>query len=358
MHKRKLKLGRPDLSAQIEQRYRWEKDARHKVRLLAMKLAAEGEYSGEEIAEVCGSSRASVFTWISAFRKGGFESLLKRGKPGPKAGELRGLSAKVIGQLQAGVQEGRWATAEAVRQWLKREHKVSKPYVTVWQWLKKLGGVLRVPRPRHPGADPLAAEAFKKELGQKLDDLGLPMGSRVRVWVMDEARFGLHTETRRVWITKGVRPTVRRQTRYEWDYLYGALEVVEGQAEFLHLPTVNLDCNALFLEHLRASDPQAEHVVIADQAGFHLRPGDPRLPEGIHVVSLPAYSPELNPCEQLWDVLKDTEGFANALFESIDKLRCALLPGLRRFWEDSSLVLSLVGRPWMHDQANATYGIY
>lgn len=357
MRKRKLKLGRPDLSVQIEQRYRQEKDARHKVRLLAMKLAAEGEYSGEEIAEVCGTSRASVFTWIKAFRKGGFENLLEREKPGPKAGELRGLSEKVIGQLQTGVQEGRWATAEAVRQWLKREHKVSKPYVTVWQWLKKLGGVLRVPRPSHPGADPFAAEAFKKELGRKLDDLGLPMGSRVRVWVMDEARFGLHTETRRVWITKGVRPTVRRQTRYEWDYLYGALEVVEGRAEFLHLPTVNLDCNALFLEHLRSSDPQAEHVVIADQAGFHLRPGDPRLPEGVHVVLLPPYSPELNPCEQLWDVLKDTEGFANALFESIDKLRAALLPGLRRFWEDSSRVLSLIGRPWMHDQANASAGV-
>jgi transposase len=216
MRKRKLKLGRSDLSVQIGQRYRQEKDARHKIRLLAMKLASEGEHSAKEIAEICGTSRASVFTWISAFRKGGFESLLTREKPGPKAGELRGLSAKVSGQLQAGVQEGYWATAEAVRQWLEREHKVSKPYITVWQWLKKLGGVLRVPRPSHPGADPLAAEAFKKELGQKFDNLGLPMGRRVRVWVMDEARFGLHTETRRVWITKGLRPTVRRQTCYEW----------------------------------------------------------------------------------------------------------------------------------------------
>ena len=70
---------------------------------------------------------------------------------------------------------------------------------------------------------------------------------------MDEARFGLHTEIRRVWISKGVRPEVRRQTRYEWDYLYGALEVVEGRTEFLHLPTVNLDCNQIFLEHLRSS---------------------------------------------------------------------------------------------------------
>jgi transposase len=143
---------------------------------------------------------------------------------------------------------------------------------------------------------------------------------------MDEARFGLHTEMRRVWIKKGVRPEVRQQTRYEWDYLYGALEVVEGRAEFLHLPTVNLDCNRLFLEPLRSSDPEAHHVVIADQAGFHFGEGDKRLPEGVPIVSLPPYSPQLNPCEQLWDILKDTEGFANGVFESIENLRKALLP--------------------------------
>ena len=354
MRTRLIKLGRPELSSQLEQRYRQEKDVRSKTRRLGVKLAAQAEQSAAQIAQVCGCSRASVFEWIRQFREGGFEQLLARDRPGPISGEMRGLPKAVQRQLQQGVQSGRWTTAEAARQWLSREHGIEKPYVTVWQWLKKAGGVLRVPRPRHPGHDVAAATAFREQLGEKLDALGLKAGSKVKVWVMDEARFGLHTETRRVWITKGTRPTVRRQTRYEWDYLYGALEVVAGQAEFLHLPTVDLECNRLFLEHLQASDPQAEHIVIADQAGFHLRPGDARLPTHVHIVSLPPYSPELNPCEQLWDVLKDTEGFANGLFESITKLRASLLPGLRRYWENTALVLSLVGRPWLHDQANSS----
>ena len=40
--------------------------------------------------------------------------------------------------------------------------------LTVWSWLKKLGGVLRVPRPRHPENDPEVAEKFKQELGMKV----------------------------------------------------------------------------------------------------------------------------------------------------------------------------------------------
>ncbi len=50
---------------------------------------------------------------------------------------------------------------------------------------------------------------------------------------MDEARFGLHTELRRLWSIKGQRPVVTRQIKYEWDYLYGSLDVISGHAHFI-----------------------------------------------------------------------------------------------------------------------------
>ena len=57
------------------------------------------------------------------------------------------------------------------------------------------------------------------------------------------------------------------------------------------------------LENLAASAPGAIHVLGRDQAGFHLRDGDPRLPPQVRILDLPPSSPELNPCEQLWDLV-------------------------------------------------------
>jgi hypothetical protein len=56
----------------------------------------------------------------------------------------------------------------------------------------------------------------------------------------------------------------------------------------------------------------------------------------------------------MWDVLKDTEGFANGLFESIENPRKALRPELKRFWDYAQAVLSHIGRPWLQSQVNAT----
>ena len=95
----------------------------------------------------------------------------------------------------------------------------------------------------------------------------------MRLWVADEHRYGLIPVVRKCWTLRGVRPTVPYRTKYEWGYLYSALEVDgENAAEFLCLPEVSLEMSGLFLAHLAASDPDAEHIVIWDQAGFHPKP--------------------------------------------------------------------------------------
>ena len=52
------------------------------------------------------------------------------------------------------------------------------------------------------------------------------------------------------------------------------------------------------------------------------------------------------------DILKDEIG--NRVFATIRELREAVLPALKRYWEDPASVLRLVGRTWLLNEVNAT----
>ena len=178
-------------------------------------------------------------------------------------------------------------------------------------------------------------------------------GRPVRVWVADEHRCGLITVVPRCWTLRGLRPTAPHRTRYEWGYLYSALEVDgENAAEFLCLPEVSLAMSSLFLRRIAERDPGAEHVVIWDQAGFHPREGDPAVPAHAHLLPLPPYSPELNPVEALGDLIKDRLG--NVLWETLDAMDEALGEELRPIYESAGRVRALVSHPWLAGQLNAT----
>ena len=91
-----------------------------------------------------------------------------------------------------------------------------------------------------------------------------------------------------------------KQTRYEWVYMYAAVEPATGESAALLAPYVNTVTMNAFLEILDAERKPDEHfVLIMDRAGWH-KSKSLKLPDGITVLLLPPYSPELNPTENLW----------------------------------------------------------
>ena len=139
---------------------------------------------------------------------------------------------------------------------------------------------------------------------------------------------------------------------YEWGYAYGAVDVVSGESEFLLLPSVNLGFSLMFLRQIAERDPEAHHVVIWDNAGFHQRPGDGTLPANVRLLPLPAYSPELNPVEKLWEIVRDR--VANKVHGTITAMDDAVARVLRDMYHAPDMIRSLVGTGWMHLQANAS----
>lgn len=347
---KRIHLNQPELAQAVVAALETCHDVKDHQRLLAMRMAASGEFTAAQISEQLEISRRQFFNWLGTLKKGGVAGLLKRRHGGGVEPTVRG---KILEEFQNGLRAGQWKRAKEIQQWLFREHQVKLATTGVYYWLGKLGGVLKVPRKTHAKKDAAQAVAFQQTLCDKLRTLNVAGGRAVRVWVADEHRYGLIPVVRKCWTLRGLRPTAPYQTKYEWGFLYSALEVDGANAcEFLCMPEVSLNASALFLQRLVARDPHAEHVVIWDQAGFHPRATDPLVPAGVHLLPLPPYSPELNPVEAIGDIIKDRLG--NRLWSTLEAMEEAIGEELRPIYYTAARVRSLVSHPWLVHQLNAT----
>jgi transposase len=119
--------------------------------------------------------------------------------------------------------------------------------------------------------------------------------------------------------------------------------------ELLFTAVVNQDAHAVFLKQIAESDPQALHVVIMDQAGFHMQEKDRRIPSSVRVVPLPPYCPELNPAEWFGRVVKAPT--VNRIYQSLSHLEDHIIAVARR-WSDPAKVATLI-HEWMRVEVNA-----
>jgi hypothetical protein len=144
-------------------------------------------------------------------------------------------------------------------------------------------------------------------------------GGNARVFFMDEARFGQQGTTTRVWAPRGTRPTAVKQTRYEWVYLYAAVEPSTGVSVALQAPLVNTQTMNVYLKMLSDElGPKDHAILIMDGAGWHKSRGL-TVPENITILILPPYSPELNPVERLWAYLR-SHYLSNRVFDDYQHL--------------------------------------
>ena len=88
----------------------------------------------------------------------------------------------------------------------------------------------------------------------------------------------------------------------------------------------------IFLDEVAARHLNDRIVMVLDGAGWH-KSGSLMIPNNLRLLSLPPYSPELNPVEHIWDDLREKE-FHNRVFDSIR---------LRGEWKDL-LCLPLYGK--------------
>ena len=103
-----------------------------------------------------------------------------------------------------------------------------------------------------------------------------------------------------------MRPLVRVALVREYTYAYAAVSPRDGSLVWMLAAKMDTLHMSAFLAHVSESYPDEFVMVVLDGASSH-RSFDLSAPENICFVRLPAYSPELNPAERLWEELREKE---------------------------------------------------
>lgn len=117
---------------------------------------------------------------------------------------------------------------------------------------------------------------------------------------------------------RGVRPKVKYQHKFETTYLWGSYSPIDGDSFVWEINGVNCSIFEAYLKAMSEHKPEEIKILVIDNAGFHSTKNID-IPSNIRLLRIPPYSPELNPCEQMWAWIKAS--YKNQIFESIGKLK-------------------------------------
>jgi hypothetical protein len=188
-------------------------------------------------------------------------------------------------------------------------------------------------------------------------------GKPVEGWFTDEARIGQQGTITRVWARlakgsvrrsrmewqdegkRGSRPRVWRDRRYEWAYLFGAICPERSTGAAIIMPEVNVEA---MNEHLAVISQSvsvgAIAVLVLDGAGWH---SSPRLkvPDNIVLLPLPAYSPELNPIENVWEFLRGNF-VSHRVWDNYEAILDACQDAWNKLMRLPERIISITRRAW------------
>ena len=331
------------------------KDAGQVRRMQAISFVMDGWSRAAAAAFAC-VDRQTLRDWVERYNECGIDGLATLTSPGrprlltpSQAEELREVVMSGPDLNKDGVV--RWRFVDLVKQTSVRFSVREVHPSTMGKWLRRLRLTKMTARPFHPKKSEAAQEEFKENfkdivqtaLPDEVKEKGLP----IEFWFQDEARVGQQGTLSRVWAPIGSRPAMVRDNRRANAYIYGAICPCRRVGAALVMGTANTEA---MNEHLKIISkqvaPGAHAVLICDGAGWHAKSKEIVVPSNITLVTLPAYSPELNPMENVWEFLRDNR-FGSQVWKSYKEVVRACCDAWNWFVSDAPRIASIGTREWV-----------
>ena len=300
--------------------------------LLKIKATETARY----LAVLVGRSERTIHRWLSAYRNGGLEELLKEPE---SPGRPKKVSVEEAALLQKELKDPEgFGSYKEIHFWASLIQEMKASYITIYRLVKEeLQAKLKVVRPRNKNQLPGEVEVFKSNLHINLKALleeekeKISKYQRVRFWCQDESRFGCHTIVRKRITLKGVKPIGNFQYNFKSLWLYGMVEPRTGETFFYEFTHLDAECFSQYLNLFAQSFPHELHIIQMDNAPAHISE-EVEIPDNVIPFYQPPYCPEVNPIERLWEYIKNFFAWQN--FQTLDELRKKLDTTLYSFSQD------------------------
>jgi transposase len=140
----------------------------------------------------------------------------------------------------------------------------------------------------------------------------------VDLWSLDECHFQQHGSRCVMWVPPEDKdPVLLHAPTRKSIALFGAVQIRSGKLVTMTASPFNSEAFAVFLQYLARHRRQGGRtVLIVDNAGYHHPAACPKC---LHLDYLPPYSPDLNPIERVWKLLRRLR-VHNEYFETLDHL--------------------------------------
>src|SRR3982074_2523925 len=266
-----IEITRQDLSiSQLRAEAARTADAKQARRILAIAMVLD-EHPRLLAAEAGGMDRQTLRDWVHRYNADGLAGLADRPRPGrqPRLAEAQ------LSEVAKWVEDGpdpktdggvRWRCA-ALRDRIAAKFNIHLHERSVGKLLKKLDFSSISVRPMHPQTDLEAQEAFKKTSRAAIP----PQLARrpVEIWFRDEARVGQQGTLTRIWARRGPRPRIKRDRRFTWAYLFGAICPARGTGAALVMPTVSIEAMNKHLAEISQCVSVSASTVFPERARLH-----------------------------------------------------------------------------------------
>lgn len=270
------------------------------------------------VAETFGVSDATLRRWIRAFNESGVDGLIDKPRPGrPRVIQPdQAEAARDLLEHPDKAERTHW-TARHFHGFLHDVLQVEVGYSTVVRFMHEEGYRLKVPQPWPDRQDEEARKAFCEKLKDLDADPDLDL------WFGDEMGVEGDPRPRRRWAKRGEKTRSTKNGDHMRMNVTGIVCPRTGEAFMLEFSHSDRETFQVFLDEANAAIDfgRERNVLILDNASWHkvksLRWGR------FEPLYLPPYSPDLNPIERLWLLVK-AEWFTNWHAKTRDDLMARL----------------------------------